>query len=104
MSRGVTIIVHWAIKPDQTEAFIRTLAEMFAETRGHKGFRNIRLLRETDVSHQFVMIQEWDSKERFQDYVRYRADTGGAATLMAMVTSPPQTSFWLGDPLASAEA
>ena len=58
MPHGITVVVQWAIKPDQTSNFVSTLTEMFAETRSHEGFRNIRLLRGADASDQFVMIQE----------------------------------------------
>ena len=104
MPHGITVVVHWAIKPDQTASFVNTLTKMFAETRSHEGFRSIRLLRGADASDQSVMIQEWDDKETFQKYAQFRNDTGGAKTLAAMASSPPQTSFWETNALASVAA
>ena len=42
--------------------------------------------------------------ETFQKYAQFRNDTGGAKTLVAMGSSPPQTSFWETNALASVAA
>ena len=49
---------------------------MFPETRLHKGFRNIRLLRGDVDPNQFVLIEEWDEAQDFHDYAQFRVETG----------------------------
>ncbi len=104
MSQGVTVVVNWVVKPGLADAFVETLTGLFPETRRCRGFRSIHLLAGATASDQFMLIQEWDDAQSFQDYARFRAETGDAEKLLAMVAAPPQSDLWATDPLASAEA
>jgi quinol monooxygenase YgiN len=72
------------------------------ETRKHKGFWNIRILRGDVDPNQFVLIEEWDEAQNFHDYIQSRTETGDAARLLAMTVSPPQMGIWAL--IASAQA
>jgi len=87
MSKGVTVTVTWSIKPELADAFAESLGGMFPETRLHKGFRNIRLLRGDADSNQFLLIEEWDEAQNFQDYAQFRVETGDTEKLLAMTAS-----------------
>jgi len=104
MSEGVTVTVAWAIKPELADAFVETLRGMFPVTRTHAGFRNIRLLRSDVDPAQFLLIEEWDEAQNFQDYARFRTETGDTAGLLAMTAGPPQMGVWASGPLAAAQA
>ena len=104
MSKGVTVTVTWAIKPELADTFVETLRGFFPETRLHEGFRNIRLLRGDVDSNQFVLIEEWDEAQNFQDYAQFRVETGDTAKLLAMTASFPQMAVWALNPLAAAQA
>lgn len=104
MSDGVTVTVTWAIKPEFADAFVESLRGMFPETRLHRGFRNIRLLRSDAEPNHFVLIEEWDDVQDFQDYAHFRVETGDTEKLLAMTSSYPQLGAWILKPLASAQA
>jgi quinol monooxygenase YgiN len=104
MSNGITVTVAWIIKPELANEFAETLRGMFPETRLHKGFRNIRLLRSDLDPNHFMLIEEWDEAQNFHDYVQFRTDRGEMPGLAAMTVSPPQIRIWALDPLAAAQA
>ncbi len=104
MSEGVTVTVTWAIKPEFADTFVETLRGMFPVTRLRKGFRNIRLLRSDADPDQFLLIEEWDEAENFQDYAQFRTETGDTAGLLAMTAGQPRMAVWSLDPLAAAQA
>ena len=104
MSEGITVTVAWTIKPELADTFVETLRGMFPETRLHEGFRNIRLLRSDADPNQFLLIEEWDEAQNFQDYARFRTETGDTAGLLAMTASQPQIGVWAFNPLAAAQA
>jgi quinol monooxygenase YgiN len=104
MSKGVAVIVTWAIKPEFADAFVESLRGMFPETRLRNGFRNIRLLRGDTDPNQFVLIEEWDEAQNFQDYAQFRIETGDTKKLLAMTAAYPQVGVWAVNPLASAQA
>ena len=104
MSEGVTVTVAWAIKPELVDTFVETLRGMFPETRLWKGFRSIRLLRSDVDPNQFVLIEEWDEAQSFQDDAQFRVETGDTEKLLAMTVSFPQLAVWALNPLAAARA
>ena len=102
MPQAITVTVAWIIKPELANQFVETLRGMFPETRLHKGFRSIRLLRSDLDPDHFVLIEEWDEAQNFHDYVQFRTDRGEMPGLSAMTVSPPQIGIWALDPLAAA--
>jgi quinol monooxygenase YgiN len=104
MSEGVTVTVAWTIKPELADTFVEALRGMFPQTRLREGFRNIRLLRNDLDPSQFLLIEEWDEAQNFQDYAQFRTETGDTAGLLAMTASPPQLGVWALNPLAAAQA
>ena len=104
MAEGVTVTVTWTIKPELADTFVEALRGMFPETRLHEGFRNIRLLRSDADPTQFLLIEEWDEARNFQDYARFRTETGDTAGLLAMTAGQPQMEVWALSPLAAAQA
>jgi len=104
VANGVTVTVNWIIKPELVEDFIATLEKMFHQTRLREGFRNIRLLRSDADSNHFILIEEWDAAQNFQDYVAWRTGRGEMEGFLAMVAAQPQIGIWDITPLAAAEA
>src|SRR5580704_13312653 len=104
MPEGVTVTVAWAIKPELAETFAETLRGMFPETRLQVVFLNIRLLRSDGDPTHFLLVEEWDEAQNFQDYAQFRTETGDTAALLAMTVSPPQMGVWALNPLAAAQA
>jgi heme-degrading monooxygenase HmoA len=104
MSKGVTVTVTWSIKPGLADAYAEFLGGMFQEARLHKGFRSIRLLRGDADPNQFVLIEEWDETQNFNDYAQFRVERGDTAKLLGMTASYPQMGVWALNPLAEAQA
>jgi len=104
MSEGVAVTVTWTIKPELADTFVEALRGMFPTTRLREGFRNIRLLRSDADPNQFLLIEEWDEARNFEDYARFRTETGDTAALLAMIAGPPQVGVWPLTPLAEARA
>jgi quinol monooxygenase YgiN len=104
MSEGIMVTVAFSIKPELAGTFVAALRDMFPETRLHQGFRAIRLLTSDVDPNQFVLIEEWDEAHNFQDYARYRVETGDTEKLMAMTSNPPQMGVYSLSPLAAAHA
>src|ERR1700683_3665519 len=88
MPRAITVTVAWIVKPELANAFVETLRGMFPETRLHKRFRNIRLLRSDLNPNHFMLIEEWDEAQNFHDYVQFPPDQGEIPGLAAMTVSP----------------
>ena len=89
------------IKPECTEAFVKTLAGMFAETSSHDGFINIRFLKSGTAENEFILVQEWETIQHHQAYMAYRGEQGDLDKLAAMTAGPPELHYWDATPLAA---
>ena len=94
MTDGVLVTVTWTIQPELADSFVELLGGMFPATRLRGGFRSIRLLRSEADPAQFLLLEEWDEAQNFQDYAQFRNDTGDTAKLLAMIDGPPTISIW----------
>lgn len=92
----------WVIKPDRAREFVETLGGMFAETRTHEGFVNMRLLQSDNAENEFILLQEWQTTQHHQAYVGFRGKNGDLDRLAAMTAAPTRISYWGVTPLASA--
>jgi quinol monooxygenase YgiN len=106
VSDGVTILIAWSIKPERADAFVEALVAMFPVTRTHPGFRSIQLIpghaKQTGEPRDFLLIEEWDEAQNFEDYGKFRLETGDTAMLLEMTTSYPQVTIWSSAPLGRA--
>ena len=103
MTEGIIATVIFTTKPEATDACIEAMKGMFAETRGSQGFRHIQLVRSAHDPHELALIQEWDSVEDHQAYMKHRADIGDVGMLLAMTDGEMQLKYWITPPLAGAK-
>lgn len=103
MSTGVIVTIIWQAKPEAAESLAELFEALFQETRNHKGFRNIRLVRGGLDPNQFMLIEEWDEPQDFYDYAEFRVQRGDTEKLLALIAEPAHTGIWHLDPLASAQ-
>ena len=54
---SVLCTVTWDIKPECVDDLVKTLGEMFSETRTHDGFINIRLQKSATAENEFILLQ-----------------------------------------------
>ncbi len=103
MSDGVIVTVVWTIKPERVDEFVEALRGMFPVTRLHKGFRNIRLVPSVTDANSFLLIEEWDEAQDFQNYGQFRVETGDTGRLLDMTASYPEVGVWSGAAVAEAK-
>ena len=89
------------IRPECVDDFVTTLAAMFAVTKTHEGFIDVRLLKSEHSETEFIILQEWETVEHHLDYVEFRRQRQDLDRLMAMTARPPQIHYWNPAPIAA---
>lgn len=88
---GVVVTVRMKLKPEFIESFPANLNKSLVETRKRKGFRNIRADFSASEPGKVLLIEEWDSAEDYQAYLKFRMDTGNIG---GFTTEAPEIEIW----------
>ena len=104
MSENVIATVIFRTTPEATESCIDALRSMFPVTRTFQGFRNIQLVRSAHDPDELALLQEWDSVEDHQVYMKHRTETGDMEKLFSMAIGTMQLNYWIKPALAEATA
>ena len=102
MSDGVVVTVNWLVKAKCLDETIAMLRMFFIETQRRVGFRKIQLLRNSTEENSIILLEEWDTVEDFQSYIKFRTESGDLSNLMQMADTSPQINIWNKHPLAQA--
>ena len=76
----VAVIVNtiWTVKPDKKSVFIADLSTKLPATRAYDGCDWIYLIDSPDSDPSTVeAVSKWESKEKYQAYAFFRADSKG---------------------------
>ncbi len=70
------------------------LEGVLPETRGYDGCESLHVYQEID-SNKIILVERWETKNKFIAYRNWRAETGSLAALVEMLDSEPVFRFSL---------
>ena len=91
---SVMVLLEFRSKPDCLERLKEKLAEWLPDTRSYEGCSGTGAYSLTDDPHLLVMVERWESREHYERYRNWRADTGVRAQLVAMLEGPPIVRYF----------
>lgn len=65
---AVRVMVFAKIKAGEEKAFEAAFAEVTRQVKGTPGHRRDELLRNTKDPHSYVLLSEWESREKFLEW------------------------------------
>ena len=71
---------------DELVAFFRSI---LPETRAYEGCTSVNTLRNSDDADNVVLVEEWDSREQYENYLRWQRERGTTGRLMEFLAEPP---------------
>ena len=75
---GVIVNTTWTVKPDKKSVFIADLSTKLPATRAYDGCDWIYLVDSPNSDPSTVeAVSKWESNEKYQAYVSFRADSKG---------------------------
>ena len=73
---------------------LKWLAGVLPETRAYDGCKSLSVYQEMD-SNKIILVEHWETKEKFIAYRDWRVETGSLAALAEMLDSDPVFRFSL---------
>ena len=86
---AVRVILEVKAKPgtgDEVVAFFRSI---MPETRAYEGCTSVDTLQNSDDADNVVLVEEWETREQYENYLAWRREMGVSDRLMQMLAEPP---------------
>ena len=91
---SVTVTVLFPTKIEESDNFHKTLVSVLPETRKYDGCISVTPHRDLDDPAKVLLIEEWESREHYLAYFRWRVETGLLDVIGPMLAGEPATSFY----------
>ncbi len=86
------IVVTLRLTPSDPAAFQAFLSDILPDTRKARGCRFCKTY--TGGDGDFMLLQEWDSQEDQQAYMKWRESTGVLQTFLGHLAKPADVTVW----------
>lgn len=91
---SVTITLEVEAKEGNLDALKNMFIETLPDTRKFEGCNEVCAYTDEDKPNTVFMIENWDSREKYEKYIAWRGETGAMETLVALVSGPPTIRFF----------
>ena len=81
---SITVLLSMPVIPEHTEAIKAAFKAGLPETRAFDGCQSVEVLEDIDKPGSLLLIQRWDSREDYEKYNAWRAETTDPAAMQAM--------------------
>jgi quinol monooxygenase YgiN len=79
----VTILLEIQVAPENVEEVKKIVQEMLPETRLYDGCISLYAIQNLDDPGNVVLVQKWQSREHYERYLAWRAETRVSDAMVA---------------------
>ena len=90
---SVLVNLQLKVKQDQIRNLLETFKELLPGTRAYKGCHWVKLTTNIEDVNVLEAVSEWDSKEHYDTYIKWRTETGVIAALLEFLDEEPVFRF-----------
>jgi quinol monooxygenase YgiN len=90
----ITVINFWTVKTESIHDVRQLLEEIIPTTKTYEGCISQHVFWQEDKPENFVLVGEWISKEKYNNYIQWRKDNNILQKFIAMFEKPPVTEFY----------
>ena len=91
---AVLMLLEATAKGERVSELKRLLKERVPETRAFDGCQDSTAYLSVDDGRTVLIVDHWDSKEAYQKYMAWRAETGTRAQLSGMLEGTPKVRYF----------
>ena len=90
---SVLVNLQLNVKPGQVPALLDMFKELLPGTRAYEGGHWVKLMKNLEHDNVLEAVSQWDSKEHYDAYLKWRVDTGAVAALTEFLDEEPVFRF-----------
>ena len=90
---SVLVNLQLKVKQGQVPNLLGTFKELLPGTRAYNGCQWVKMVRNIEGDHILEAVSQWDSKDHYDTYIKWRTETGALDTLMEFLDEKPVFRF-----------
>lgn len=90
---SIAVTIDLPVKPDATAEFLAFIKSIAPDTRAYDGCELFDIYTDADRPGRVLFYEIWESKEKQQQYLAWRTETGLVEKLGGFLTGAPEFSF-----------
>ena len=90
---SVLVNLQLNVKPGQVPALLDVFRELLPGTRAYEGCHWVKLAKQLEHDNVLEPVSQWDSKEHYDAYLKWRVDTGAITALKEFLDEEPVFRF-----------
>jgi quinol monooxygenase YgiN len=91
---SVRVIAELHVKPEATEQVKSGFNDLFVDTRAFDGCEEISLVQSQDDPNMFLLLEQWETRESHEAYLKWRTDRGDMDNIAGVSTEPFKISYF----------
>ena len=91
---SVTVFLELDLKPENVNDLKSFMRDELHYTRGFDGCNSITIQKNQDDPSNLVFVENWDSKEQFENYLGWRTERGDVEKMGAWLAVPPSIRYF----------
>jgi quinol monooxygenase YgiN len=91
---SVTVILELQVKPESVEPMKALLKQILPDTRAFDGCDFVDIYGNLDDQANLVFHERWTSREHYQRYFAWRAETGVVEQMSVHFAAPPVIRYF----------
>lgn len=88
------VILEFRVKEDSVEKLRAWMKEILRDTRGYKGCNNLYLIQNQDDPYGIMVVEQWETRSHFENYLQWRTDAGVLKDLVDMTDGEASFRFF----------
>lgn len=88
------VTLEFKVKNESAEELPIFLRKILPDTRGYDGCVSINVVQNQDEPTEFAVLEQWNTRQHYEDYLNWRTETGVLDELLIMVEGEPSIRFF----------
>ena len=88
------VILDIRVKEKSLEDLRSWMHRTLPETRGYDGCNNLYIVQNQDDPLALAVIEQWETRQKYEKYLTWRTETGVVDELVAMLDGEPTFRFF----------
>lgn len=89
-----TVILEARVKPEFIDGMAEGFKGLFPDTRSFDGCIELYATQSDDDPQQFLIVETWESRQKYEAYYAWRVETGVIANMNAMLERELELRFF----------
>lgn len=91
---SINIVLELNAGQNKLETLLKTLQTILPDTRCYEGCNQVIVLTNQDDPYNIILLENWENREKYEKYLRWREERGDLDALGEMLSQPASLKLY----------